>query len=64
MLTDILYSLNMDRLISVNISRGTFFSHEKSSSILTDINWYLQYYENMGLYRLISVKHLYEWKND
>ena len=50
----------MYRLISVNISKGTFFNHEKSSPILTDMSQYLQYYRNIGLYQLISVKHLYE----
>ena len=47
-------------LISVNISKDTFFNLEKFSPILTDINQYLQYYKNIGSYRLISVKHLYE----
>ena len=42
----------MYRLISVNISKGTFFSHGKSQPILTNINRYLQYYKNIGLYRL------------
>ena len=42
MLTDILYSLNIYQLILVNISKGTFFNHEKLQSILADINQYLQ----------------------
>ena len=31
------YSLNIYWLISVNISKGTFFNHEKSEPILTNI---------------------------
>ena len=41
-LINVLYSLNKYRLVSVNISKGTFFNHEKSEPILTNINQYLQ----------------------
>ena len=32
----------------VNISKDTFFNHEISSTILSDINRYLQKYKNIG----------------
>ena len=31
-------------------------------SVMKNLNRYLQHYKSIGLYRLISIKHLYEWK--
>ena len=35
----------------------------QSWKFLTDFSRYFQFYKYISLYRLILVKHLYEWKN-